>query len=50
MVNEITDVAGSGQKDQIRRQLQKELCRRHRWTESLLVVVSCHESVCELWW
>jgi DnaK suppressor protein len=39
MVNEITDVAGSGQKDQLRRQLQKELdgiaARLHRKTEAL---------------
>jgi DnaK suppressor protein len=39
MVNEITDVAGSGQKDQLRRQLQKTLesiaARLHRKTEAL---------------
>ena len=39
MVNEITDVAGSGQKDQLRRQLQSELdsiaARLHRKTEAL---------------
>ena len=39
MVNEITDVAGSGQKDQLRRQLKSELdsiaARLHRKTEAL---------------